>query len=402
MRREIFGVFVLMVAVGGSSESAKAQPARTDITAAVSEIVEVRRGYLKAPGVSVAIAGPGDRLLVVTDGSADPDAGTPVTPETRFMSGSTGKTFAAALILRLVEEGLVDLDDRAAEYFEGEDWYGLLPNAQTVTIRHLLQHQAGFPQFLEVGAFQRSFLFDRLAGRATDYSPQKMLSFIAGHDELFEAGEGHHYSDLNYHLLGLIAERAAGADYYEALDAYVLTRMTDYADEVIAANTVHIDQLAAGYSKGDLFGRLTGTNGRTTTQSGALRFDPSLEYTGGGLAVTPRALARFYADLAEGRIVHPDTFAVMVEAAADQPGWAPGETAYGFGFYVTEREGLGRYISHSGFFPGYTSNVGYFLDHGFAVAIQQNSDHGQDLFVRLREIGQIVIDHSPAMTEGSQ
>ena len=371
-----------------------AQIAEPQLSGAVHRIVAVRRGYLKTPGVSVAIDGPDDTTLTVTHGFADPDAGEPVIAQTRFMSGSTGKTFAAATVMRLVEDGRIGLDDRVADRFGGQDWYDALPNSDTVTIRHLLQHQAGFPQFLELGSFQRTLLFDRIMHRPTTYSPRRMLAFIANTDPLFPAGEGHHYSDLNYHLLGLVIEDVTGTDYYTALRREVLARMTAYADDIVPANTTQIDRLATGYAKGDLLGRLARTNGRTTYPDGELRFDPSLEYTGGGLAVTPRALARFYSDLAEGRIVRPETFQRMVDAHEDQPDWTPGATAYGLGFYVTEREGLGRYISHSGFFPGYTSNVGYFLDHGFAVAIQQNSDHGPDLFSRLRAIAREVIDHA--------
>jgi D-alanyl-D-alanine carboxypeptidase len=66
-------------------------------------------------------------------------------------------------------------------------------------------------------------------------------------------------------------------------------------------------------------------------------------------------------------------------------------SSYGLGIFINERAGFGRYISHSGFFPGYTSNVGYFLDHGFAAAVQFNTDHGPDINQALRDLAGGVI-----------
>lgn len=382
-------------AVGLGAAIAERAAARTpdsdaDLKKRVYEIIRIRRGYVKTPSVSTTVRFADNSELSVVDGLAHPDTGEPVTPATRFMSGSTGKTFCAATIMRLIEDQLLSADTKVSSMFGGQNWYDSLPNSAVLTISHLLLHQSGFPQFTELASFRNSYLSDALRGRSRAYSPQRMLSFIAQRPALFPAGEGHHYSDLNYHLLGLTIEYITGSDYYKALETLVLDRMSSHGSDVLPANTVRLEGLAAGYARGDLIGRLSGINGRSTDEDGALRNDPSLEYTGGGLALTPRALATFYCDLAEGRIVSPTTFGAMLNAA--KLGAQPlSGSPYGFGFYVTEREGLGRYISHSGFYPGYTSNVGYFLDHGFSVAIQQGSDHGPDLFLMLRQIAEVVI-----------
>jgi D-alanyl-D-alanine carboxypeptidase len=374
----------------GERAAARTPGTDTDLEKRIYEIIRIRRGYLKNPSVSTTVRFANDTELSVVDGLAHPDTGEPVTPATRFMSGSTGKTFCAATVMRLVEEGSLSTNTTIRSLFGGQSWYDSLPNSEDLTIEHLLLHQAGFRQFTELSSFRNSYLSDALRGRPRAYPPRRMLGFISGKPGLFPAGQGYNYSDLNYHLLGLAIEHLTGKDYYGALATLVLDRMSSHRDDVLPANTVYLEGLAAGYARGDLIGRLSGINGRSTDEDGALRNDPSLEYTGGGLALTPRALARFYADLAEGRIVSEKTFSVMLNAA--KLGAQPSSGApYGFGFYVTERERLGRYISHSGFYPGYTSNVGYFLDHGFSVAVQQGSDHGPDLFSMLRQIAEVVI-----------
>lgn len=375
--------------VQAQTAGASVPKGKAGLEARLFEIIRLRPGYLKTPGVSATVRLASAKDVHVVDGFADPDTSAPVTPSTRFMSGSTGKTFCAATVMRLVEDGALTVDTKVASLFGGEDWYNTLPNAGELTVAHLLLHQGGFPQFLELGDFQSAYLWDSVTGKSTAYSPKRMLGFISGIQPLFDAGKSHHYSDLHYHLLGLVIEKLTGTDYYTSLADLVLSRMSAHRGDILAANTTRLDGLAAGYARGDLIGRLSGVNGRSTDASGALRKDPSLEYTGGGLALTPRALAGFFADLSEGRIVRAETFAAMLAAAKRQP--ESSGAAYGFGFYVTERDGLGRYISHSGFYPGYTSNAGYFLDHGFAVAVQQNSDHGPDLFAMLRQIAEAVI-----------
>jgi D-alanyl-D-alanine carboxypeptidase len=70
----------------------------------------------------------------------------------------------------------------------------------------------------------------------------------------------------------------------------------------------------------------------------------------------------------------------------------PGVTSrYGLGTFITDRPEFGRYIGHSGFFPGYTSNVAHFLDHGLTVAVQFNTDSGPDVNDALRAIAKAAI-----------
>lgn len=392
-RRTLLAASLGLIGMAALPGRGLAQPRSAALEDAIFEIIRLQPGYLKTPGISAAVILPDGDPLTVTDGLADPESGEAVTASTRFMSGSTGKTFCAATIMRLAEEGQLSLSDKTADLFGGEAWYDALPNAGSLTISHLLLHQGGFSQFLDMADFQTKLLWDSMRGKSIAYTPKEMLGLLAGKPALFEAGEGHHYSDLHYHLLGLVIEKVTGQSYYQALDALVIGRMSRFGDDILAANTTDLPGLAAGYAKGDILGRLSGMNGRTTQADGTLRNDPSLEYTGGGLALTPRALAQFYADLAQGRIVTSETFSEMVSASEAPPN-STHTPPYGYGLYVTEREGLGRYVTHSGFFPGYTSNVAFFLDHGVCVAIQQNSDHGPDLFTMLREVARAVLDHS--------
>lgn len=393
-RRMIGGAGFLLATLPFGSPLASALAAR----AADDNVGEAVKGFATSafatkltPGVSAAVATGDARLVTAVAGLADPQAGRAMTNATRLMSGSTGKTFCAATLLSLAEDGILDLDALIAPIFADESWFARLPNARALTLRMLLMHGAGFPQFLDIGAFMRSYMWDAMTGGDIAYSPRKMLSFIVDAAPLNAPGAAHAYSDLHYHLAGITAEKITGRPYYDLLAERVLAKLGDPHGDITPANTRKIERLAAGFARGDVIAALAGMTGRTTDETGVLRHDPSLEYTGGGLALTPRALARFYWKLARGQIIAPESFAQMTGSSLPVVKTAEVTSVYGLGVFVNERAGFGRYISHSGFFPGYTSNVGYFLDHGFAAAVQFNTDHGPDINQALRDLAGGVI-----------
>ncbi len=385
------GAGLALAALPLGSPLGRVLAAQTKTGSAVAGFASSALATRLTPGVSAAVVTRDARIVTAAAGLADPQAGLAMTNATRLMGGSTGKTFCAATLMSLAEDGLLDLDAPIAPVFADESWFARLPNAKALTLRMLLMHGGGFPQFLDVGAFMRSYMWDAMTGQDIAYSPRKMLSFICDAAPLNAPGVAHAYSDLHYHLAGITAEKITAQPYYDLLAERVLAKLGDPHDDITPANTRSIDRLAAGFARGDVIAALAGMTGRTTDESGVLRHDPSLEYTGGGLALTPRALARFYWKLAHGQIVSPTSFEQMTGSSLPVVKTAEVTSSYGLGIFITERAAFGRYISHSGFFPGYTSNVGYFLDHGFAAAVQFNTDHGPDINQALRDLAGGVI-----------
>ncbi|HEV2364670.1 MAG TPA: serine hydrolase domain-containing protein [Caulobacteraceae bacterium] len=376
-------------AFAGARASAGARPIDR-IEGALRPVVSQAVTEGRAPGCSAAVLLDDQTMVTCVAGWADPDLHAPMTPATRMMSGSTGKTFCAATCMSLVSEGRLSLDAPIAPIFADEPWYKRLPNAPDLTLRILLMHRAGFPQFLDLADFQSEYLLDSLTGRDVGYSPRKMLSFILGHKPLFPAGHGYHYSDLEYHLVGLTMEKVTGKSYYALLAERVLSKLP--TRDIIPSNTPNLPGLAAGYARGDLIQALAGNTGKTTDRPGHLRKNPALEYTGGGLALTPRSLALFYSRLANGEIIPRAAFAEMLASSTFVPTTTPGvDNRYGLGVEITTRPLFGRYINHSGYFPGYNANVAYYFDHGFAAAVQVNTDHGPDIYDLLRSVAKAVI-----------
>ena len=96
-----------------------------------------------APGALIVVKD-GSTVRVAARGFADRDAARPMRPDDRFRIGSVTKTFVAALVLQLVEEGRLRLDDPIERWLPG-----LVPGGRSITVRHLLSHTAGLPDYVE-------------------------------------------------------------------------------------------------------------------------------------------------------------------------------------------------------------------------------------------------------------
>src|SRR5262245_49566069 len=98
----------------------------------------------KIPGIALAVLRDGVVIETKGYGKANLELQVPVKPETIFQSGSMGKQFTAAAVMLLVEAGKLKLDDAVGPYFPGspESW-------QKITVRNLLTHTSGIPDYTE-------------------------------------------------------------------------------------------------------------------------------------------------------------------------------------------------------------------------------------------------------------
>ena len=135
-------------------------------------------------GAVVVVSGPRGRVEAAA-GVADVATGTPLTPEHRFRIGSVTKIFVAPLVLRLVEEGLLELDGDAAPFAEG------------ITIRQLLNHTSGLDDFMgDPIAFFEPYRRD--PGHRWELTARDELELVLAKPRLFPPGEGWAYHGSNY------------------------------------------------------------------------------------------------------------------------------------------------------------------------------------------------------------
>jgi D-alanyl-D-alanine carboxypeptidase len=173
--------------------------------------VEGRLDALVATGVPGAVAvaaGPSGRIEMAA-GLADLRTGEALTVDHRFRIGSVTKIFVAALVLQLVAEGLLDLDGDAAPFAAG------------ITIRQLLNHTSGLPDFIgdPVAFFEP---YRRNAAHRWELGPRDELRLVMEKPREFAPGERWSYHGSNYIVLRVVIEETTGLPLRDALRRRVL------------------------------------------------------------------------------------------------------------------------------------------------------------------------------------
>ena len=265
-------------------------------------------------------------------GLADPHTERALTPDTPMRIASNTKTFTAATVLRLWEQGRTDLDAPVAPMLDPAlvallraDGYAV----DKITVRQLLSHSAGL---YDHGADSR-YVEAALARpeRVLERADQVRMATVWG-DPAGAPGERFLYSDTGYVLLGDLIERLTG----EPLAAAV-RRELRLGERGLGATWWEIAEPPPGGAEPrarQFLGEVDATDIHAS-------FDL---YGGGGLVMSPRDLAVFMADLFEGRVFdRPETLEVMLARGAHE-----GADQYRIGMLVKEAEGREIY-HHSGF-----------------------------------------------------
>lgn len=312
------------------------------------------------PGLSIGIIMPNGESFAAARGWTDEAHTHPLTPNHLLQAGSIGKTYVAAIAMQLVEAGQLQLDVPVGDYLGNEVWFDSIPNARQVTVRMLMNHTSGIPEHVQ----ESRFLSDVLKYPDKNYHPVELLRYIMGKPAHFEAGRGWSYADTNYILLGMIIEQVTRRRFYALAREYLLTPLKLYA--TIAAESRVIRGLANGFSMPDSPFGFEGP----TLHNDTFVINPQLEWTGGGFATTPLDLARWAKILYEGGAFSPALLPEMLHGVSAKLG---PNTQYGLGVIISQSP-LGVTYGHSGWFPGYVSEVKYFKDDGFSIAIQFNTD----------------------------
>ncbi len=320
------------------------------------------------PGATTAIALPDGTVVVAAVGLADVEAGRPMTPETRMLAASIGKTFVAATVLALESDGRLAQPDLLADHFGDRPWFANLPNAEAMTVGHLLHHQSGLPDHPHLSEFQAATAA-RIAEGGGAFTPEEILGFVTDHAPLFEAGTAWTYSDTGYILLGLLIEDVTGRSYYDVVQERFLGPL-DLVD-TIPSDRRAIPGLAVGYT---IPGNPFGLPERTADADGQLVWDTSVEWTGGGLASTSYDLALWGHLLFGGAAMETPYLDRLLDGVPVSPD-APG-IVYGAGVAIYADTPRGPVYGHGGWIPAYVSSLRHYADHSVTVAFQINSDVG--------------------------
>jgi D-alanyl-D-alanine carboxypeptidase len=306
------------------------------------------------PGLSAAVVYPDGRLWVGTVGVADAATDEPVTPDTAFALASITKTFTAAIILQLVDEGALSLDDRAAE---------LLPEGgfhPAITLRDLLDHTSGLNDYFRETGIEPALNADlhRI------WTAEEILAEF-GMTHRVPPGTFWRYSNTGYLYLGLIAEQVTGTPWAQLVRERLLDPL-DLDHAFVQGTESPRGPLAEGHR---------GTAGAHRVLGGN---DPLSPFTSvvtaagpaGAIAGTAEDAARWAAALYGGQVLSRATLEAAVADVERTAVHFP-RVPYGLGVQVIP---IGKQVTwgHSGTFTGFRGHVRWLPDRRIAVALLTN------------------------------
>jgi CubicO group peptidase (beta-lactamase class C family) len=309
------------------------------------------------PGMSVAIIFPDGTTWVGTTGMRDVATGAPVTPDTSFAIASVSKTFTSALVMSLVQDGRIALDAPVATY---------LPERRVdpaITVRTLLDHTSGLRDYFLDPAIDAALLKDR----SRSWTEADSLAYVG--KPYFKPGRGWHYSNTNYLLLGMLAERVGGASLGDQLrsrffEPLGLNHTTYQPGDPSTGPVAHGYRFASPATDAPPIDLSDGTpvvpfTSVITAARGA-----------GGIASTASDIARWARSLYDGPALQSATVATMVADVASTAAYRP-RIPYGLGVQAVDINGH-RALGHSGRLLGFRSVVRWLPDDGVTVAVLTN------------------------------
>jgi CubicO group peptidase (beta-lactamase class C family) len=320
-----------------------------------------RMAAFGVPGVAVALVVDGEPVWSGAYGDADRDEGRPMTVDTYLRTESISKSVTAWGVMRLVELGLVGLDDPVVRHLRTWGFPDPSDAGASVTIRQLLAN---------TGGLRHGDIDLRYAPGAERPSLRTSLTGQAGFDR--EPGTGFAYSNVGFNLLEVLIEDVSGQDFSAFMEEQVFAPLglqrTTFTWQAGLSPEVPMGH--------DLAGRPT----------------PPYVYAeraSGGLLATVDDVARFVAagmpaSTTAGAVLAPSTIAEMHAPQVQVAGYMGAVyQAYGLGHFVETLPNGMRAVSHGGQGYGWMTHFHAVPDSGDGIVLLTNSQRSWPLFARV-------------------
>ena len=286
--------------------------------------LDAARAEAAAFGVTFAAVRDGELLWSGSSGRAR-DGRSALSPDTELVIGSVTKTFVAATILQLVEEGRLELDDPVRLHLP------LLRDLNAeITLAELLDHTSGLAD-----------LFNDTTRTGLEEHPEHAWTAdeILGalHEPWYAPGEGWAYANTNYYLLGMVVERVTGESLADEIDRRFL--------DPLGLEATHL---------------LNGTVGGPLEPAWTTIF-----WASGAMAASAADLARWGDALYGGTVLDPSTRRAMLRLNSHD---------YGLGVQLVEVDGEPGY-GHTGLLNTYTTLLYHVPAEDVTIALLVNRSH---------------------------
>jgi D-alanyl-D-alanine carboxypeptidase len=296
-----------------------------------------------APGITAAVGIPGQGLWSTSRGLAVSLPPTPLAERPYFHWASAGKTFTAAIVMQLIDEGKLADHDPLAK------WFPKFPNAGAITIDHLLTHTNG------IFSFNADVKFQKAKGY---HSPDQLIRIAARHGCVCCPGERWYYSNTGYVLIGRIIEQIEGRPLHEVVQSRIIKPL-GLTQTIAFSPDRPPKELAVGH--------IGGKPDRD--------FEPTTPFGAGNIGASARDMVLFWQSFLGGRIVRQQT---VVRAYSQLYPMFERGMFYGRGVMLTEfadkNDEKVVWLGHSGGTPGLKAVIAYDLESRIFLAVAINGD----------------------------
>jgi D-alanyl-D-alanine carboxypeptidase len=363
----VLAVVAATLGLGAPGAGATQSSANAALATALHQLVASPGG----PPMVAVVVDRGTGPTLVSAGTTVVGTTTPPALNDQMRLASVAKAFSGAVALALVRSGTVSLGDTVGR------WLPSLPTAWSkVTIRQLLNHTSGIPDFSGSEGFASALQ----AAPFTAPPPAQLLSYVANEPLEFKPGSRYRYSNSDNIVVGLIAQAATGRPYESVLQDRVvgpfgLTGTSLPSDATLASPTIHGYAVAPGQPPEDA----------------TVTFAQGWAWASGGVSSTPADANRFIRAYVRGAETNQATraqqFQFVANASSEPPG--PGANQAGLALFRYETK-CGTVYGHTGNTPGYTQFFAATKDGSRSVVVTANAQltpkNAPDLFKRLRAI----------------
>jgi len=339
---------------------------------AFQTVVDAAAKKLMVPGAMVLLRTPQGNFTAAV-GTTELGAQTPPAANTHFRIASNTKTMTAALIVLLAQDGKLKFSDPVSTYVPD------VPNGENITVAELLKMRSGLYGY--TADPELSAAMDADPGKA--WTPQEVLAIAFRHPPQFAPDAEYEYSNTNYALLGLVAEKVGGRPLAEQFQERLFRPVGLTQTSLPAAHDTSIPApYSHGYMYGGSFYALADdpypADMQAAAKAGTLQ---PIDYThqnssyataAGGAISTADDLATWMKALVSGKVFNADYHQQWLTSRQAEDPDAPDGQKYGYGISYQRFGPNAAMFYHGGELPGFNSFMGYDPDNDVALVIWTN------------------------------
>lgn len=346
--------------------------------------LEAQKDFENIPGMVAMVVEDQDVLWTGAFGKSNLEENTAMDVKTICSICSITKSFTAVAIMKLIDEGKLNLEDKVEDLLPFFKVNQKFPSEKDITVRSLLSHASGLP-----GNTNHSYY----TGPDFMFPTQKEFrSVFKELETISEVETDVNYSNIGYALLGEIITKVSGVPYEDYIQEEILNplKMTDTSIETLAS----INKQAIGY---------TAIN-RNRTRASVNSFDTKSMKPAMGLWSSINDLAKYASwqfrlhEASKSEILKPTTLKRMHSVQSKNKN---GYMNWGLGFEIIEASNGDTWVSHGGTCPGFVSLLQLNLSTKIGLAIMINGNRAQT-FKYLNGIKQILNQVKPIVESEKQ